>query len=531
MKSNLELISDIRTLLNQLETQIKESTKPKPEPEPPKPLPIPGLLNLKNGERLKWQPGHYLHIHINPQFTAPATVGETFQSKLEEAKNLLIQQPKLKGVKLTFPWGLIEKDQGVFDWSGLDHFINGFPQGKFIQLELKDRIFGPAWYWASTWFPKYLCTPETQRYTYTDTSNRIMPRLDSEEYYINYIRVLKEIGKRYSTNPKIVAVRYMNETSQAAPSNKIKDAFNGKSVSSQYEVSSGSFESNYRKNIDRIYDDIKDSFPGVCLCGSWNYYPGNIQQHQASLAKVLTQPRNAMNWPDSPVGLDHSTVRVTGYLSKPLRNIDRDRKWDFVVSVDGVDYRDYTQYAHEINFSIPARFIPFYYEKGWNNNFFSEGDIIINCDSWTGRIYKVGSIVKFDSGAELKITTVKNTVGWAVKGNAGTYDQIWALDNKNNTIMLLNEDATNLSQAFESKISSDWDGISDLSKNTEQLKKTYTYRIADMLINLYEAQMITWPTGAASGPAYGRYKNFVLYPALDLLGWKINENPPKNILG
>ena len=482
---------------------------------------------------MRWQPGFYTAEHINPQ---TGSGHETFDQILEICKRRLADQPKLTGVKLTIPWGLIEKERGVFDWSGMDRFINGIPDGKYIQLELKDRLFGNAWYWAKgAWFPKYLCTDSTQQYLYTDVVNRIMPRLDSEEYYQIYINVLREMGKRYASNPKIVAVRYMNETAQAAPSNKLRDAYTGEMLPAQYHVNSNAFRDAYRKNINRLYNDIKDYWKEVCLCGSWNFYPGTFAQHKEALDIVKSQPRNAMNFPDSPVGMGNMSVRVRGTLSKPLRNIDRDLKWDFVVSVDGQDYTEHTQYAHQIDFTVPPRFIPFYYEKGWNNNFFKENDIIINCDDWSGRVYKVGAKVVFDSGAVLTITELVNPPSWSAPGNAGTYDQLWVLDNKENTIMLLNEDATNLSSALGQTNLADWDQKSNLALDIPKLKRTYIYRIMDLLINVMGANMITIPTGAGAGAdigsGYANFSRYVLYPALDQLGRKVRTAPPKNILG
>ena len=326
-------------------------------------------------------------------------------------------------------------------------------------------------------------------------------------------------------------MRYINEHSHSAPSNKVNDAFTGVPVASQYQVNQNTFITNYRKNLSRLYDDIKDSWKECHLYMGWNYFPGNLQEHKTALDQLLTQPRNAMNWPDSPVGMGHMSMRVRGNLTKPLRNIDRDGKWDFIVSVDGEAHTG-TQVAQQIDFTVPPRFISMYYEKGWNNNYFSQDDIIINTEQWTGQAFKVGAKVTFDSGAVLTITQIVNGVGWDAPGNAATYDHIWSLDNKDNVIMSLNEDATNLSSHIKTgSNTADWDGIQHFGQNPVGLEKTYIYRILDLLINLYGCQYVTIPIGAGdSAEKYNNYMEKVLYPALNKLNWKINVNPPKNII-
>lgn len=511
------------------------SPAPAPAPSPsPSPTPVGGKILLKNGEYLKWQPGHYLAEHINPQPHSDGSPGDNFQKALERVKGQLTRQPKLKGVKMTFPWRLIEPSKGVYDWSGMDAFVNGFPEGKYIQFELKDRLFGAGWYWTSrVWFPTYLCDPLTQQYIYVDQDNRMMPRLDSEEYYQIYVKILRDIGNRYASNPKVVALRYINETAQSAPSNRVNDAFTGTPVASQYVVNQNTFITNYRKNLSRLYDDIKDSWKECHLYMGWNYFPGNNAEHKTALDQLLTQPRNAMNWPDSPVGMGTSGIQLRGTLTKPLRNIDRDKKWDWVVKSSESPWAvEGSLIAHPIDFTIPPRFSALWFEKGWNNNMYSQGDIIINATEWTKDLFKVGAKITFDSGAILTITEIVRPVSWNVVSDSATIDHIWSLDNKDNVIMSLNEDATNLSSHVRAgSNTADWDGVQHFGQNPVGLERTYTYRIMDMLLNLYECQFVTLPVGAGdTAEKYNNYMEKVLYPALNKLNWKINVNPPKNII-
>ncbi len=152
----------------------------------------------------RYQPGHYVRIdddHVRKL------------DGLAALRSVLSKDVRnLKGVVYVVPWGLVEKSQGVYDFSRLDAALaQARAKGKYFVLKWMDRT-----YWTtcnSNFIPSYVArSPAPPKVGGFSNANWCASKIWEKATMDHEIRVLKAIAARYKNDPYFVGFIPNDET-------------------------------------------------------------------------------------------------------------------------------------------------------------------------------------------------------------------------------------------------------------------------------------------------------------------------------
>ncbi|MEM7220615.1 MAG: hypothetical protein AAF515_19795 [Pseudomonadota bacterium] len=222
---------------------------PEPQPEPgptPEPAPEPDPQPAPGGVQIKWNPG--LYWGEQTRFT-PNPTRESVHNRLwkkaqigGEPRVTYLKEPwvrHVKGVRLKFHWGEIEKTPNVFDWGvidgylealepsgqrlivGVDHQANnrhaGFKNGAGREPNLcvppDLRVHGKGMWWWVRGTGKKRCLARIW-----DDGSR-----SGTDVRARYRRLCVALGERYGTHPRVEALFCKGENSLGNPTDPTFD--------------------------------------------------------------------------------------------------------------------------------------------------------------------------------------------------------------------------------------------------------------------------------------------------------------------
>ena len=157
----------------------------------------------------RYQPGHYVRLdddHVR-KLDGQRAMGQIMAT---DARNL-------KGFVYAMPWGMIEKTQGVYDFSRIDQALAlSKSHGKFFVLKWMDRTFWTGC--QSAFIPNYVkrSPPKPDKNGFVDPK-WCSANIWETETMDHEIRVLKAIAARYKDDPSFVGINVNDESNITAP--------------------------------------------------------------------------------------------------------------------------------------------------------------------------------------------------------------------------------------------------------------------------------------------------------------------------
>ncbi|MEZ5488322.1 MAG: hypothetical protein R3E75_11960 [Steroidobacteraceae bacterium] len=160
---------------------------------------------------IKWNPGHYVRPD---ELFFIANSGER-----RAIYNTVRNVPQVRGALIAVPWGMIEKREGVYDWSSLDEEIEYLASmGKKVMIEVHFRKFGgniPSLPQGNDrlYLPDYIIQKGWVG-SNTDDVGGYSARLDIAGCMDRFVALFKALADRYDANPALEHV-IASETSLA----------------------------------------------------------------------------------------------------------------------------------------------------------------------------------------------------------------------------------------------------------------------------------------------------------------------------
>ena len=158
----------------------------------------------------RYQPGHYVRVDDD---NARKLDG------LAALRNVLSKDVRnLKGVFYTINWGLIEKSQGVYDFSRIDAALaQAKAKGKYLHIKFWDRTVWTGC--ASNFAPSYVAragTPKGTGFGSMDSAKWCAAKIWEKATMDHEIRVLRALLNRYKNDPYFLGISPSEETNIAA---------------------------------------------------------------------------------------------------------------------------------------------------------------------------------------------------------------------------------------------------------------------------------------------------------------------------
>jgi hypothetical protein len=159
------------------------------------------ILETTAGQEIskKWYPGHYVKIrHLDGPL-------------LEGPRNLVKNNPYIKGYKIHVVWNELELAKDVYDWTVIQEYINlAESDGKKLMIHIQDRLFGTK---ANPYMPSYMLAAEYEGgWFYSSSSGASYPKVWLASFQGRWNKLIQAMGEALDNNETISGI-IVSETS------------------------------------------------------------------------------------------------------------------------------------------------------------------------------------------------------------------------------------------------------------------------------------------------------------------------------